>query len=202
MRLASFISYALHPVLMPSVGILILFNSGMYGTQLPEEFKRFVYLLVILCTVILPLTILPVLILAKNIHSITLNERRERLIPLLFTALCFYFAYHLVARFSPIRVLNHFLLACSVSVVVLLLITSFWKISIHMMGMGGICALIGALSLAFRIDMTLYLALAILATGAVASSRLKLNAHLPTQLTAGFLTGFVITGTILFRTLH
>jgi hypothetical protein len=194
MRTAKILSSLLHPIFMPLLGLFIVFNSGIYGMEVPGQFKKFVYLITLLCDVMIPLTLIPVFIYFRQIKQISMEEKRERLIPLFLTMVCLFIGYYLVAKFSPIKIINLFLLASGVIALLILIISIFWKISIHMAGIGGITALITLLSLSNGMDMTIILCLVILFTGIIASARLALNAHSPLQLLAGYAVGMITVG--------
>jgi hypothetical protein len=190
-QFAKFISFLFHPVFMPLVGLIIIFNSGVYFMDVPVEYKRFVYLVVILCHILLPLSILPVLIYLKHLRNYSLDIRRERLIPLFFTTICFYIGYYFVSKLAPVRLINLFLFSSTVVIFILLFVSLFWKISIHMTGIGGLTGMILVLSFTYGIDSTIVLSFSIFVAGLIATSRLALQSHSILQLTAGYLTGLL-----------
>jgi hypothetical protein len=71
----------------------------------------------------------------------------------------------------------------------MLIISLFWKISLHSAGIGGITGLIIILSVAYSIDMTFFLSAAILISGLIITIRLVLNTHTVLQLVAGYVLG-------------
>jgi hypothetical protein len=200
MLLANILSSLLHPVFMPLIGLFIVFNSGIYGIEVPAQFRHFVYLITFLCDVLFPVTMVPVFIYFRNFQHVTLDERRQRLIPLFLTSICLFIGYYLVARFSPIRIINLFLFSSCMVVFIVFIISMFWKISIHMAGIGGITALIAILSISYKTDMTIVLCSAIILSGIIASIRLALKAHSPAQLLAGYAVGFITVGIFLIQT--
>jgi membrane-associated phospholipid phosphatase len=189
MRIAQITSYIFHPILMPVIGLVIILNSGIYSVELPADFRKYLYLMTILCTLVLPLSFLPVLLYFRYVKEISLGERRERLIPLFFTTICFYTGYYFISRLSPVKVINLFLLSATLVVMLLLVISLFWKISIHAAGIGGITGLIMILSVAYTIDMTVLLSSALLISGFIIAARLALNTHTPLQLITGYVLG-------------
>ncbi len=191
-RLASIFSYLFHPIIMILLGVIIIFNSGLYISDIPLEYKRFIYTIVFLCHILIPLTLIPAMYLFKNIQHVTLTERRERMIPLLFSTLCFYLGYYLVSRFSSIKVIDQFLFSGVIVLLIILIISLFWKISIHMAGVGGLTGLILMLSFIYTLDMTFFFSVTLLISGIVASARLKLQEHNLLQIVAGYLTGLII----------
>jgi membrane-associated phospholipid phosphatase len=80
------------------------------------------------------------------------------------------------------------------SVVVVMLVNHWWKISAHMSGIGGLLGAVITLTYYFKDNtMWLYMALFVIA-GLVAFSRLKLKAHTIWQVLAGFFVGFLCLG--------
>ena len=69
------------------------------------------------------------------------------------------------------------------------MISYFWKISIHMAGMGGITGLL--FMLCHQLDCNLFvpISLAIFFSGLVGSSRLIAGSHKPAQIYVGYLLG-------------
>ena len=198
-RLANIFSYLFQPILMSVLGIFVIFNAGIYITDIPVEYKRFIYTVVFLCNVLIPLTLIPALYLFKQVQNITLDERRERIIPLFFSTICFYLGYYLVSRMAPIKVIEVFLSSGVVVLLILLIVSLFWKISIHMAGVGGLTGLILMLSLIYTLDMTFFLIVVVLISGIVASARLALQVHSPLQIITGYLTGFLVVSGFLLQ---
>lgn len=177
---------------MPVIGLFIIFNSGIYSESIPINYSRFLFLIVFLCDVILPLSILPALIYLKHLDNVNMDEKRQRLIPLFFTTICFYGGYFIVSKFSHSMLINAFMLSASVIVFGLLFISLFWKISMHMAGIGGLTGLIIVLSTLYQIDMVLMLSAAILIAGTIATSRLAMNAHSILQVFSGYILGISV----------
>lgn len=192
MFLPRFFSFLFHPVFMPLIGLFIIFNSGIYSESIPVNYSRFLFLIVFLCNVLLPITIIPALIYLKHLDNFNMDEKRERLIPLFFTTICFYGGYYIIAKFSHSILINYFLLSATVIVFGLLLISIFWKISMHMAGIGGLTGLIIVLSTTYQIDMVLMLSVAILIAGTIATSRLAMNSHSIMEILSGYLFGISV----------
>lgn len=186
------LSVLLHPLLMPLFGLFILFHSGTYFSFFPPEFKRSVFLIVGICTLGIPLVFIPFFIHRKIISNIEMNSSQERVIPLAVTALLYYLAFYLMKNSAVPKVLQLFLLGSTFCVVANLLITIKWKISSHMIGLGGILGLIVAVSLLFHSNVTAYIILFIILSGLGGTSRLLLDSHSPSQVYGGFTLGLII----------
>ncbi len=197
-RAAQAISLLFHPILFPLMGLIVIFNSGIYISELAAQYKLMILLLTALCTVIMPLIILPALIFLRHIESFQMDARRERLIPLFFTTVCFFSAHLMMHKFlGGVSIFSLYLLSATFVVLVLLAFILFWKISLHTAGAGGMLGLIAVLSIRFSLDMTFVASSALIITGMIFSARMVLKAHSLAQLIIGFLTGFTIISVLL-----
>jgi membrane-associated phospholipid phosphatase len=64
-----------------------------------------------------------------------------------------------------------------------------WKISIHMVGIGGITGMLLGLSSLFLLDLRVPIIISILIAGILGSARLRMGAHQPSQVYVGYLVG-------------
>jgi hypothetical protein len=186
------ISYLFHPVLMPLAGILAILAFS-HLALLPYDGKAAILWIVSLTTLFFPLAMLPIFYFQKVITGITVSERRERLIPMLSTAGFYYFGYYLMHRYTAPLILQHFLLASFVCLLAATLVHLKWKISIHMIGIGGFIGLLSALSVLYQSQLNGLLMLSILIAGIIGSARLYLEEHNPRQIYTGFTLGYIIT---------
>ncbi len=190
---AKSLSTVLHPMLIPTLGLFLIFNIGGHFSYLPIDHKRVIYLIVFLSTCVLPLSLIPLFILLGLIKNVYMEDRRERLFPTLATGLFYLLGYFFLSRIPivPSFILG-FMLATIVAITLALSITMFWKISMHMIGIGGLTGAILALSMRFGLDIWLIFTVIILLAGLLGSSRLYLKAHTPLQVHAGFLLGGIV----------
>jgi hypothetical protein len=197
-KVARIISILFHPLIMPSVGFLLLFNSGTYLAYLPFEYKKMILLIVFLCTFIIPLSMLPFFLYHKIISDINMSGSRERYTPLVISFILFVLCYFLLRRIPIPPVYHTFCLGCAASAFLSLVIISKWKISLHMVGIGGIIGLITFLIIKMQVNLGFYLILAVLAAGLTGTARLSLNAHKPLEIYTGFLAGLLIITSAMF----
>jgi hypothetical protein len=189
---AKIVSVLFHPLLMPTYALIILFNSNTHFSYLPFEVKKMMYLIVFLCTFLIPVSTIPFLVNLKVVSGPQLKNHRERIIPLAISALSFYFAYHLLNKYplSTIEFVKVMLLASAILIFICLLITLKWKISAHLIGTGGLLAGFFFYAVYFVADFTMVLVVISLLAGIIAYSRLKLQVHNSAQVYSGFLLGF------------
>ena len=81
-KAALLISYLFHPLIMPTLGLLIILNSGTYLSLLDPAAKRAIVFVMALGTLVFPLMMLPILLLqepaCQEQQTVT---REERLVP-------------------------------------------------------------------------------------------------------------------------
>ena len=186
---AKTISVIFHPLLMPLYGMIIIFSGPTLLGYLPFNVKKLLFLIVLINNVLLPLSIIPFFIYKNIISSWTIENRQERIIPLLLTTLLYASTSFIIFRFPIPLFLKSFLLAAFFISLAVTVINFWWKISIHSVGAGALTALV--LILSFKLDSSLvwYLISVIMISGLVLSSRLRLNAHNPRQVWSGYLIG-------------
>ncbi len=190
-KAAKIISIVFHPFLIPILGFLTLFNSEFYFSALSGDAKRFVLLVVFFTTSILPM--LSVAILALNPKfDVTMQNTRDRIIPLLTTAVFYYLGFLLLNRIRIFPIFKMFLIASVLVIVVLLFITFKWKISTHMASVGGLAGTVFALSFRSGMNPLPIILGVVIVSGLVGTARLILNKHTLLQLAAGYFLGFLV----------
>lgn len=190
---ARIISTLFHPLLIPVLGLFLIFNVGGHFAYMPIDHQRIVYLIIFLSTCILPLSLIPLFLLLGVIKSVYMEERKERILPVGFTALFYLLGYFFLLKIPVVpSFIQGFMLATLLTIVAAMGITFFWKISMHMIGIGGLTGALLALSLRFNLDLWIIFSLVVLVSGALGSARLYLKAHSPLQVHVGFLLGALI----------
>ncbi len=189
---AKTLSYLFHPLLMPLLGVIFIFYSGSYVSFLPEDVKRLILLVVAANTLGLPLIMMPIFIQFGAIKSFAMETNKERILPLTFTLIPYVLSVYFLIKLPIPFVIASFMLGASLAIVSCLIISFWWKISIHLVGIGGMVGFLIAFSIRLFTDVLPFLLVAVLITGLLASARLYLKAHNPLQVYLGFLLGFLI----------
>jgi hypothetical protein len=193
-----FLSVILHPLLMPVFGTYLILNSGTHISYLPSEAKNLILLIVASGTFVLPLAFIPLFYYRKILLVLDINQKQERIIPLIITVMLYYMTFFLLNKMGAPILIQAFVFSTTIAVVLTLFITIKWKISAHLIGIGGIIGLIIAMSLFYHVNMLFYLFLYIFLAGLIAYSRLSLNAHTPAQVYTGFWVGLITVISALF----
>lgn len=184
-------SIVFHPLLIPTLGFLLLFNSDFYFSILPWNVKRYMLLVVFMSTCVLPA--ISVLILSINPKfDLNMEKNTDRVLSLLISSISYYLGYLLLKRVPVFPAYNVFLLGAILIQIALLPISMRWRISIHAAAIGGLIG--GILGLSFRLqeNPVQLLSLLILTAGLIGTSRLVLEKHTQSQVYTGLSIGFII----------
>ncbi|MFT4224501.1 hypothetical protein [Dysgonomonas sp.] len=189
---ARIISFVLHPLFMVVYVIIFIFIYTDFKFLYGNQFIQFIAPAFFLSCAI-PVSGIYTLKVTKLITDYKFRKG-ERFLPFSI----FFFSYGLLFYyFFSAKLTIWFLAVLAVPMmlfVIYVFISMFWKISAHMIGIGG---LIGSImSICYNIKglnlYVLFIILFILA-GSLGVSRLALNKNTPTQVYVGFLIGIVIS---------
>ena len=192
MRISKLISLILHPIFMP---LLALYLSL---TILPElEFTishnlKLIYFIIIISTIVLPLISILILIKIGRLSSLEMMHHKERALPLFNTVIWMLFGYFFLQNillYTPLLMAEF--LGAIIIISLASILSNFWKISLHMLGIGGILGVFIAIQLLYKNTNTL-IVIFVLLSGILASSRLNEKAHNKSQVYVGFLVGLLI----------
>ncbi len=184
-------SVVFHPLLIPTFGFLLLFNSGFYFSVLPWNLMRYMLLVVFLSTCILP--VISIFMLSLNPKfNLSMEKNTDRVLSLLLSCVSYYLGYQILKRLPVFPVYNVLLIGAVLVQIALVPISMRWKISTHAAAIGGLIG--GVLGLSFRLQENpeFLLLLLILVAGLIGTSRLILLKHTQSQIYAGFLVGFLV----------
>jgi hypothetical protein len=190
-RFAYFLSVVLHPVLMPTYALLLIFNLNKYLAYTTQpQLKYALYAVVIFNTLIMPVIISYLLVHRGYIKSFAMEERTERLIPFASNLILLMIAYYMLKQIPLPKIFYLLLLGAAASVFIAIVINLKWKISIHMIGIGCLTGMFCGMSTFLLIDLRLPVLLSLLVAGLLGAARLKMGAHKSMQIYAGFFVGF------------
>jgi len=189
--IAQIISAVFHPVfLIQIIFQVVIFSQPALSSpgRLADSMSVFFFLLLV------PLVSTKLLIRTGRVTSWEMPVRHERTIPYLimgfFSAVTFFvFWMTQTAGVAGLLPLFGILLMG-----VVLVINAFWKISIHLLGMGGLSAFVFCSVKITGSATLILLVLGLLLAGFLTAwARFKLKAHNPAQLLAGWIVGFLTT---------
>ena len=183
-------SYVFHPIFIPAMATLLyLFCTD---ASLTSQEQLFVFFQIVVVTMVLPLLLFVLLQTAGNIDSMMLAKISQRKIPLLLHCFLLILLVKKCITIERYTELHFFLLAALLSTLLaLILLFANIKASLHMMSISSLLVFAIGLSLHFKIQNTVVIAVLILLNGFVASSRLEMQAHSYKEMVFGFLLGAV-----------
>ncbi|MEO9869858.1 hypothetical protein [Ekhidna sp.] len=189
------VSVVFHPLLMATYlsSILFLKAPEFFPRVLPELVPKFV-LIVFITTCLMPALSIFLLRTFSYISNLELTQRNERIRPFIFIAFYYAAASYLFAdklRMGPLFMTV--MISVSILIVLLLVITRWFKISIHSAAIWGGVGFIAALIVTTGLDTGCFFYLLILAAGLTSSSRLFLGYHQPKEVWFGAMFGFVFS---------
>ena len=200
--LARVLSAVFHPLLMPTIlfSILLFAAPGALGVStFGTPFKLSLLMLIAISTFFVPAFLIYFLYRTGYIRSLHMNELQDRRLPYFMTALLYttatlLFAFRLPQLSDMAPEIGIVLGSITVSVTLVGLISLFWKISAHSVGISGMVgALLGVAIKSGELTLLYPLLALIVLAGLLASARLHLNAHTPSQIAAGMGLGLVVS---------
>ena len=192
MKLTQLISILLHPMFMPILALhLTLLVLPSLAFTLSQNLLL-IYGILIFSTMVFPLISIFWLMQKGKVSSLEMSNHKERSLPLFKTVIWMSFGYYLLQNllfYTPI--LKAELLGAILIILLAAIISKFWKISLHLLGIGGVVGVFIALQIMHG-DFLYLLLLFILLSGLLGVARIKQKAHNYAQVYAGFLVGLSV----------
>jgi len=189
---ARVISFLFHPLLMPTLGLVILLNSGTYLALLEPDAKRAILMVMALGTLLFPLIMVPVFYYRNLIAGTHKASREERLIPMVITFILYTITLVYFLRLPLNRIIHSYAIAVTLLIFILLLVRYWFNMSGHMTGLGGMTGLVIALILIYGTPLLWILILTLLASGLTGSAELLLGEHRSSEIYSGYMIGFAV----------
>lgn len=190
--IARLLSYALHPLLMPTLSLWLALELDMrLGYFLAGQARWVVVGMVALMTIAFPLTSALLLVRAGLVSSLEMPRRQERIAPYVMTLMYYGMTWYLLSR-TPLDPLALALFGGAVIALgITTVVTLRWKISAHMVGIGGLVGALAGISAVHALPLLPVIGAGIVAAGSLGTARLLTSDHEPAQVYAGALTGFL-----------
>jgi membrane-associated phospholipid phosphatase len=193
--LARIFSIIFHPLLLATYLFgLLAFTLPIALDPLKEEgYMNFIFL--IFCvTFLFPALNVGIFKSFGSIRTLAMRDRQERILPFSFIAILYVVVTYLFYTRTRIDLndnLLKFLVIIDALVVVAAVVTFFYKISVHSLGICGLVGILLPLNKISEDGALFYPTIAvILLSGLVMSSRLQLNVHTPREVMMGGVLGF------------
>ena len=191
-RLSRALSWLLHPFVVPLYVLGFMLLTDGFLSRLPASIKSYLAWIVVLYAAIVPMLSIAFMRGLGLLKNFGLHSQRSRLLPLLVGAISYVLCAITLSDVAVATIIRKFVLAAACCEVLALIVTPFWKISLHLICMGGVTAVFTLLSVAGAGQHFWALVATILLSGALASARLHLGAHNPSQIAVGYFGGLVV----------
>lgn len=193
MSLEKIVSILFHPVFVPTITVFLVVK--IYSNIIILENQAGIILIgTCVFSLILPLLSVFILLLTKKIDSLEMPKKEERFLPILFASIWMILGFYFMKEiFSYAPIMKSIYLGAIYVMLISLLITKKWKISLHMLAIGGATGVFIMLEFLFGQNLMLLL-ITILISGILGYSRLSLKAHSLNQIYAGFIVGNIVMG--------
>ena len=185
------ISFVFQPLLMPTFGMLILVNLEIF-VYMPFIWRLIAIVGTFLFTGILPA--LPILLMMRRgeVSDLFISKREQRTLPYMFSLLAYVFWTVFMWKTLQLPLFMVYMgIGTAVSILLITLINTKWKISAHLSGVGGFAGGLFGISYQMAYNPVVFIIAVFSISALVAISRIELKAHTPMQTLAGFSLGFV-----------
>ena len=180
---------------MPTYGAALLIN---YDIFIAREMVWMVLFFVFFFSCLLPILNILFLYWRKAISSLQLYDRKERTLPYLSTLMVYGISYYMIKDQLPAPGLTYSMLGGTIAILVTAIANRFYKVSAHMIGIGGLTGAVLFISVVLGYNTTTELIILFPIAGILGAARLALNAHSPFEIWTGYVMGFAVQAVFLF----
>lgn len=193
---AKTLSVVLYPLFVPTYGVVLFCCSyPVHVAPLPWVWILIACIGTVLFTCVLPITAIMLLMRQGKVTDLQIENAGERTVPYLYAAMGFgFWTYLMMAILHVPLFIGLVCIGATVAIGIVALVNRHWKISAHLTAFGGMTG--GILSYSLGIGaipvwstLCLWFGAALLLMWA----RLRLQAHTPEQVSAGWMLGMACT---------
>lgn len=188
---ARFLSMMFKPFYLSIIGLIILFLFS-YLSLLPLFYKVGVLAMVYFFTIFLPIVGIRAYRRYRGWKRHELGNKEKRVVPYIISILCYFMCCYTMAMLHMAHFMISILISALAIQIVCAVVNVWWKISTHMAAIGGVAGAMTAFAAIFMFNPLWWMCIVLLMAGLVGTSRMVLRQHTLTQVTAGFLIGWVV----------
>lgn len=186
---------------MATYGCLLLFfgiKNTVYDYLTEFETKWRISLIVFVFSFLFPVLNIYLLYKLKRLPSLVLSNQNDRTFPYIMTALFYFGLFYLLMDINIWNTIKIFIVGGGLAILLTAIINLKYKISAHMVGIGGMLGVLISISYLIKFDFTFFYMAVIVIAGLVAFARLTLKEHEPSQIYTGFLLGLIVQTSLFF----
>lgn len=189
-RIAKVMSTLFMPLYAPMWVFIGLFLFT-YLRLLPWGYKIFIISIVYVFTVFMPTVGITLFRLFKKWTHLELSHREHRHMPYVVALLSYTACLVIMTRINAAMFFRGVVMAALVSQIICVIINVWWKVSTHMVGIGGLVGALNAFSILFFYNPVWPFCALLLLSGVLGTSRIILRQHSLAQVLTGFGIGYV-----------
>lgn len=189
-RIAKVMSTFFMPLYAPMWVFIGLFLFT-YLRLLPWGYKIFIISIVYVFTVFMPTVGITLFRLFKKWTHLELSHREHRHMPYVVALLSYTACLVIMTRINAAMFFRGVVMAALVSQIICVIINVWWKVSTHMVGIGGLVGALNAFSILFFYNPVWPFCVLLLLSGVLGTSRIILRQHSLAQVLTGFGIGYV-----------
>ena len=175
---------------MPTYAFLALFSIKAYFSLIiPIEGKIRILFLIFIVTFVFPVMVILFFKSTNVIKSLYQLSRQERKFPYITIITFYLMAYYLLKNVQISPIFQYFTFGATVLSMALFAINFFWKISAHMIAIGGITGMLLGLAFTGIVGNPYLVVISVFIAGIIGFARLQLNANTHAQVYSGFILG-------------
>lgn len=167
--------------------VWLLWFSRLQVMSLP--YKVYLISVVAAFTILIPLACIHLFRRLNNWSLWQLSHRRRRHAPYVFTLMSYAACLTLMVQNNTWAFFRGIILTAIAAQAVCALVNVWWKISTHMVGMGGLVGMVIAFAHTFYFNPVYPICLLLLLSGVLGTARMMLRQHSLSQIYGGFAIG-------------
>jgi hypothetical protein len=184
------ISVILHPIVLPTIGVLL------YFIVIPRNYTNHIKLvllsLIFVTTYLIPLLILILFKKLQLIKTFNADSIKERKLPVAMMIILFYLLANTIETITDIKEISLLFYATSLALSLIYICFAFrLKTSLHLLSLGISTGYFIVLSIIYSNSFAIVIIVHILLAGLIANARIYLEAHTPKEVYLGFFLGFI-----------
>lgn len=192
---AYIISHVLQPLFIPLYGMILFFYASPFAVLPVSVVYKWVAIGgTFFFTAVIPGLSILYMIRLGQVSNLFISQRSQRTMPYLYTLVAYLFwIYFLWQVLNFPMIIVWIAIGSTLSLVLIMLINRWWKVSAHLSSMGGLTgAVFGVCYVCFVNALWVFVGCVMLA-GLVMLARVILRGHTPLQTVVGFYIGLFST---------
>jgi len=189
-KTARIVSAVFTPFSIPFVAFLILFLFS-YLNIMPLAYKLIVLGVVYCFTILMPTLTIFLFRKINGFEAKDLTDRKKRYVPYLLTIISYVFCMLMMRKLNIPWYMSGIILTALLMMLISIILNLKWKLSEHMLCMGGIVGGVVSFSALFGYNPVWWLSLFILIAGVLGTARIILQHHTLSEVLTGFVVGFI-----------